>query len=96
MASSLKQKPLWLRVCSFLLGIILVLTALAFIYGGVKLVTLGGSWYFLISGVLMLISGYLFLRSRSAGAVLYIVTMIGTIVWALADAGLNFWPLIYV
>lgn len=93
-ASSSKQKPLWITVCSVLSGIILVLTALAFICGGVKLVMLGGSGYFLISGILMLVSGYLFLRCRSSGAVLYIVTVVGTIFWALADAGLSFWPLI--
>jgi len=89
-----KDKPLWLRAGSLLLAVLLIATALFFIIGGVKLLSLGGSAYFLISGVLMLISGIQLLRLRSSGALLYLMTTVGTVIWALADAGLSFWPLI--
>ncbi|PWC18002.1 membrane-bound PQQ-dependent dehydrogenase, glucose/quinate/shikimate family [Brenneria roseae subsp. roseae] len=94
MNGDLIKRPLWLKVCSFFLGGILILAALFFVIAGGKLVSLGGDWYFLISGILMLISGYLLIRTRSSGALLYLLTTAGTVIWALWDAGLNFWPLI--
>lgn len=42
----IKKKPLWLKTGSFLLGIILVLTAIFFIYGGIKLISLGEAGIF--------------------------------------------------
>ncbi|MEW6485517.1 MAG: glucose/quinate/shikimate family membrane-bound PQQ-dependent dehydrogenase [Pseudomonadota bacterium] len=89
-----KERPLWLRIGSLVLGLLLIATALFFIIGGVRLVSLGGSAYFLISGIFMLASGVLILRLRSSGAALYLLTMLGTLIWAVTDAGLNFWPLI--
>jgi quinate dehydrogenase (quinone) len=53
-----------LKIWCFILGLALLLTGLFFTVGGVKLVTLGGSWYFVISGLLTLVSAFLFLRKK--------------------------------
>ncbi len=44
-------KPLWLKIATRLFGLILLLTALFFIIEGGKLLSLGGSGYFFISGI---------------------------------------------
>ncbi|MBI6854214.1 glucose/quinate/shikimate family membrane-bound PQQ-dependent dehydrogenase [Pseudomonas cichorii] len=67
---------------------------LLFAAGGGYLVTLGGSWYFLLAGLGLIASSVLLFRQRLAGAWLFTAVMVLTVLWALADAGLNFWPLI--
>lgn len=62
--------------------------------GGAVLIARDGSWYFLIAGVLLALSAILLFRLSRAGAWLYAATMAYTLVWALWDAGLEFWPLV--
>ncbi|QHF44477.1 membrane-bound PQQ-dependent dehydrogenase, glucose/quinate/shikimate family [Pseudomonas sp. S35] len=75
------------------LGVIIALLGLALAVGGAKLVSLGGSWYFLIGGVAMALAGLLIARSKPAGAWLFAAFLVGTAIWAVADVGLVFWPL---
>jgi len=67
---------------------------LLFIAGGGYLATLGGSLYFLIAGLGMLVSAVLLFKRRLAGAWLFAVVMVASLVWSLVDAGLVFWPLV--
>ena len=75
------------------LGVIIALLGLALAAGGIKLAGLGGSWYFLIGGVAMAISGVLIALRKTAGAWLFAAFLLGTAIWALFDVGLVFWPL---
>jgi len=75
------------------LGVIIALLGLALAVGGVRLVSLGGSWYFLIGGVTMALAGLLIARRNTAGAWLFAAFLAGTAIWAVADVGLVFWPL---
>ncbi len=77
-----------------LFGVILALIGLALAIGGVRLATLGGSWYYLITGVALMLSGALFARSRIAGFWLFAAVFVGTVVWSLTEVGLEFWPLV--
>lgn len=86
--------PLIARLWLIILGAVLILAGLFFAIGGGKLAMLGGSWYFLISGVLIVVSGLLVAARRPSGALLFALVTIGTAVWAVLDAGLDFWPLI--
>jgi len=63
-------------------------------YGGVKLISLGGSFYYLPAGLAALVAGIAVLtgRWRLAGWV-YLVLMAVTLVWSLAESGLNGWAL---
>lgn len=74
-------------------GVVVALLGLYFLGGGVWLAALGGSLYYLIAGVAMIASGVLIALGRRAGAWIYLVVWIGTLVWALAESGLNFWVL---
>ncbi|WP_049623624.1 glucose/quinate/shikimate family membrane-bound PQQ-dependent dehydrogenase [Frateuria defendens] len=77
-----------------LVGLIIAMSGLALLIGGVRLATLGGSWYFLLMGLAMLVSGGLIVTERPLGAKLYGLAFVLTVAWALADAGLDFWALV--
>lgn len=81
------------RIWLMLVGIVTTLAGLYFTGGGGWLAWLGGSWYFLIAGILLLCSGILLTRRRLAGALMYGITLIYSIIWSLWDVGLQFWPL---
>ena len=63
-------------------------------YYGVRLARLDGSLYFLITGLVLLLSGVQVARQRPSGALLYGLTFVGTVAWAVWDVGFDFWPLI--
>ena len=75
------------------LGIVIALLGIALAAGGIQLVTLGGSWYFLCAGAAMFVSGGLIALRKPVGAWLYGLFLVASLVWAVADAGLHFWPL---
>ncbi|WP_313330128.1 membrane-bound PQQ-dependent dehydrogenase, glucose/quinate/shikimate family [Comamonas sp.] len=77
-----------------LLGLCLLASGLFFAVYGYQLVALQGSWYFLISGMALVLSGLLIAAARPGGAWLYALTLLATAVWAVADVGLDFWPLV--
>ncbi|MCT4703981.1 glucose/quinate/shikimate family membrane-bound PQQ-dependent dehydrogenase [Enterobacteriaceae bacterium H20N1] len=77
----------------WVLGGLMALIGLAIGIGGAYLVSLGGSWYFLLMGIVMLISAVLILRKKVSGLALYALAFICSIFWAISDAGMDFWPL---
>jgi quinate dehydrogenase (quinone) len=76
------------------LGVLIALIGLGLAGGGGYLIALGGSWYFLLMGLAMLVSGLMIARRRPLGAWLYGLALILTAVWAVWDAGLEYWPLV--
>lgn len=83
-----------LGIWCVLLGLVLLAVGLFFAIGGGKLLSLGGSAYFLIAGIVMLLSAIQFFRKKSSAVVLFLLVFIGTLIWALADVGMAFWPLV--
>ncbi|MCP1649586.1 glucose/quinate/shikimate family membrane-bound PQQ-dependent dehydrogenase [Pseudomonas nitroreducens] len=75
------------------LGVVIALLGLALAAGGIRLVSLGGSWYFLVGGLAMALSGLLIALRKPAGAWLFAAFLVATAIWAVADSGLVFWPL---
>jgi quinate dehydrogenase (quinone) len=78
--------PLWLAALGMLVF------GLPFAGLGGYLASLGGSWYFLLAGLGMIVSAVLVAKKRLLGAWLFALIMVLSVIWALADAGLNFWP----
>jgi len=81
------------RILKWLLAGLLIIIGLAIGIPGIKLVSLGGSVYFLVMGVAMLISALLIIKNRTSGIVLYALAFIASAIWAVSDAGWDFWPL---
>jgi quinate dehydrogenase (quinone) len=76
------------------LGVLIALIGLGLAGGGGYLIALGGSWYFLLMGLAMLASGLMIARRKPLGAWLYGVALVLTAIWAVWDAGLEYWPLV--
>lgn len=75
-------------------GVILAIVGLILGAGGLQLVTLGGSWYYLIAGLALIVSGVLMLRRKPAGFALFAVAAVLTVIWALWETGGAFWGLV--
>lgn len=82
-----------IRVLQWLLAGLMILIGLAIGILGGKLVIVGGSYYFLIMGIVMVCAGVLIFRSNASGIALYGLAFIASIIWAVSDAGWDFWPL---
>ena len=78
----------------WVLGGVIAVLGLVLLGGGLWLLWLGGSAYYAIAGVGLLVSGILLLLRRAAGAWLYALVYAGTLVWAVAETGLRGWPLL--
>ncbi|HFT4301603.1 TPA: membrane-bound PQQ-dependent dehydrogenase, glucose/quinate/shikimate family [Klebsiella quasipneumoniae] len=85
-----KMAAIWLYV----LGAIILAMGGFFAFYGWQLVRLHGSPYFLVAGIVLLVSGIQIIRQRLTGAILYAVVLVGTIIWSLWDVGFDFWPLV--
>ncbi len=75
-------------------GLLMLLMGLYMTIGGGILLGKGGSWYFVLMGLALLVSAALLLARRRAGAHLYALAFVLSLVWAWWDAGWEFWPLV--
>lgn len=80
-------------VLLYLYAALLLAIALFLAVNGFRLSLLGGSPYYLISGILLLASGGLLLARRRLGARLYAWFLLATLVWAIWEVGFNGWQL---
>jgi quinoprotein glucose dehydrogenase len=72
---------------------LLLATGLAMALPGLYLAMLGGSLYYVFAGILISISAWLVFKRRDSGVILYWLVYLGTIVWSLAEVGLDGWAL---
>ena len=77
-----------------LYAIVMVLIGVALFGGGAMLAFLGGSWYYVVAGALLVVSGVLIHRRNFAGIELFALGFVGTAVWAYREVGAQFWPLV--
>ncbi|MCB8820392.1 glucose/quinate/shikimate family membrane-bound PQQ-dependent dehydrogenase [Microvirga rosea] len=71
----------------------LVLLGLAVLGAGGWLVSLGGSWYYVAAGVAFLATGFLLILRRREALWLYALFVLGTLAWAVAEIGFDWWQL---
>lgn len=76
-----------------ILAVIVALTGLALAGGGLWLIVLGGSAYYLLAGLALLATAYLLARRRPSALWLYAALLIATMIWAIAEVGFDFWAL---
>lgn len=79
---------------ALLLGLLLIVAGLALAVGGGKLISLGGSAYYLIVGIGITATGILLAMRRGAALWLYALILIATLLWALWEVGLDWWQLV--
>ncbi|MDR7035107.1 glucose/quinate/shikimate family membrane-bound PQQ-dependent dehydrogenase [Mesorhizobium sp. BE184] len=74
-------------------SIILALIGLYLGIGGGWLIAAGGSWYYLIAGLAFLATAFLLWRRRSTALWLYAGIVLATLIWAVWEAGFDWWSL---
>lgn len=77
----------------WIIGVIIMLAGVGFLVGGIWLAWLGGSWYYLIAGIGLLLSGGFLIAGRWPGLWLYALVLLGTLAWSLDEVGLSGWEL---
>lgn len=77
-----------------LIGAILALFGLGVLVGGGKLASLGGSWYYLLAGALMIASGVALVRRKVVATWLALLLLVITVAWSLGEVGFDFWQLV--
>ena len=77
-----------------LLGIVFALIGVVLTVGGVWLLTLGGSFYYLLAGLGLIASGVMLFRLKLLGAWIYAAVFALTLLWALWEVGLDAWALV--
>jgi quinoprotein glucose dehydrogenase len=66
---------------------------LSLVVGGAWLATLGGSPFYGVAGIGILVSGMMLFARHHAALWVYAAVLIGTLLWALYEVGFDFWPL---
>src|SRR5690606_12788739 len=76
------------------LAVLFLLIGLTLTIGGAWLLSLGGSFYYLLAGLGLIASGVMLWRLRLLGAWIYVAVFVLTVLWALWEVGLNGWALV--
>ncbi|WNO52691.1 membrane-bound PQQ-dependent dehydrogenase, glucose/quinate/shikimate family [Stakelama saccharophila] len=79
---------------ALIVGVIVGLIGLVLAAGGAWLAALGGSLYYVITGLAMLVSGILLARGRLLGGWIYVAVFLLTIPWAFWEVGADAWALV--
>ena len=77
-----------------LYSIALLLSAAAFLLGGIELMAVGGSWFYAITGAALVVSAVLVWRGRRLGSWLIGALFAATLGWALWESGFDAWALL--
>jgi quinoprotein glucose dehydrogenase len=81
------------RRLSAVTGVVYSLLGLGLGSGGTWLLLLGGSPYYLLAGVGFLLTGILLVAGSRVALWIYAAVLIGTLIWAVAEVGFDWWPL---
>lgn len=75
------------------LAILMIVLALPLAAGGIWLLMLGGSPYYLAAALGLLATGLLLRGGHAAALWVYAVLLLASLAWSLWEAGLDWWPL---
>lgn len=88
---SIEYGPRPMRIT--LTAAVILLLGVLMTVGGGYLAVLGGSWYYLVTGIgLLVVAGLLFARRRAA-IWLYAILLLATLVWTLYEVRFDWWQL---
>jgi quinoprotein glucose dehydrogenase len=83
--------PPRLRIFTNLLAALLLILAAWFLIGGIQLIAAGGSWYYVLAGIALLVSGIQLWRLKTAGALWFGGLYLATVLWTAWESGLDYW-----
>ena len=86
--SSAAQAGRWaVMVLAFVLAVI----GIAMLGGGIYLIVLGGSWYYALAGLLLIVSAGFLFRLDRMGAMVYVALWVLTLLWTIWEVGFEWW-----
>ena len=91
MAHEIRRPHPLARAWLYLVALLTLLAGLVIAAGGAWLLSLGGSWYYLVAGIGLLATGIFLFRGSMLAVWIYLVTFVFTLVWALWERGFNGW-----
>jgi quinoprotein glucose dehydrogenase len=74
-------------------GAIYALIGVALAGGGLWLAALGGSLFYIIAGLGILVTGILLIRGRASALWVFAAVLFATLFWAIWEIGFDWWPL---
>lgn len=81
------------RAAPWIFAILLFLLGVALGGGGIELAVLGGSLYYVVTGIALIGAAVLLWRGRRVGMWLYLAIVAYTLIWSLWEIGLDGWSL---
>lgn len=75
-------------------GIIFIILGLVLAGGGIWLLTLGGSWYYIVAGIGMIVAGALVFKGRRAARSFLAFLLAATLVWSIIEVKFDWWQLL--
>jgi hypothetical protein len=75
------------RIIVTITGVVYGLVGLALACGGAWLAALGGSVFYIVAGLGILITGGLLIAGHRSALWVYAAVLIGTLIWAVAESG---------
>ena len=73
------------------LAVVIALFGLPIFGGGAYLVWLGGSWYYVLAGIGLLLTAWFLVRASMLAVWVYLVTWVCTLAWAFWEKGFDWW-----
>ncbi|MCP5773733.1 membrane-bound PQQ-dependent dehydrogenase, glucose/quinate/shikimate family, partial [Klebsiella pneumoniae] len=80
-------------VLKTILAVIAAVFGIGLLIGGIYLAVLGGSWYYIIAGILFIATAALLYKRKSAALLVYAIFVLATVVWGLWEVGSDFFAL---
>ena len=80
-------------VLKTILAVISAIFGLVLLIGGIYLAVIGGSWYYIIAGILFIATAILLQKRKSTALIVYAILVLGTVIWGLWEVGSDFFAL---
>ena len=74
-----------------ILALIFIILGVPLLFGGTYLITLNGSWYYLIAGIALVLSAIYLFKNKLLGAKIFGAFFIFTLIWTIWESGARFW-----
>lgn len=78
-------------ILRLIVSLLVIISGLALTAGGGYLAALGGSWYYVLAGLLMMVSGVELFRGNYRGTRIFYLILAGTFLWTAWESGLDYW-----